>query len=293
MKKQILVSVIAAALFSVVFAAYPCGMMNRQSGTKSKMSMDDMMKQCREHCDTMSSSMETMLDNMRQARASNDPVKMQSALADAEKQLGDRQQHMSMCPMMMDMQGDMGGMHGSKSTKERAAGRMMVGMHGDMGGMPGSKSTKEHAAGRSSAVLPRAAATSLNESLDAYEAIRAKLAADSTSGISEQARRLATAARSAANDVPQALRGHVEALARSAGKLQSTSSLDAARRSFDELSEHAIVVVQAAPELAEGRHLFTCPMRKASWIQTQTATSNPYMGQVMASCGSQEQWQRK
>ena len=40
-------------------------------------------------------------------------------------------------------------------------------------------------------------------------------------------------------------------------------------------------------EGVEGQHVFTCPMAKADWLQTDSKqVSNPYMGKKMPTCGS-------
>lgn len=73
------------------------------------MSMDGMMKGCREHCQQTSASIDRMMKTMDEAKQSNDPEKMRAALDHAQQPLADMQQHMKMCMKMMDM---MQKMHG-------------------------------------------------------------------------------------------------------------------------------------------------------------------------------------
>jgi hypothetical protein len=36
----------------------------------------------------------------------------------------------------------------------------------------------------------------------------------------------------------------------------------------------------------DGQYVFTCPMKKADWLQTDSKqASNPYMGKTMPTCG--------
>jgi hypothetical protein len=87
--------------------------------SKPQMSMDDMMKGCREHCEQTSASVDRMVQSMDEAKRSNDPAKMRAALDEAQKPLAEMKQHMSMC---MNMMGMMQKMHGSGAM-----------MHGGMG----------------------------------------------------------------------------------------------------------------------------------------------------------------
>lgn len=104
----------------------------QQPGQMGRMSMDDMMKQCREHCQATSRSADQMLTTIREARQSNDPAETRGALETIEKPLAEMQEHMKMCLHTMDMmrmQGGMGRMMGGRTNgmmppqKPRAAGR--------------------------------------------------------------------------------------------------------------------------------------------------------------------------
>lgn len=89
----------------------------QQPGQMGQMSMDDMMKQCREHCQATSQSADQTLATIREAKQSNDPAQMRAALDAVEKPLAEMQEHMKMCMQMMDMMqmhGGMGGMMGGR-----------------------------------------------------------------------------------------------------------------------------------------------------------------------------------
>ncbi len=76
------------------------------------MSMDDMMKGCREHCQGTTKSLEQMTKSMDEAKASNDPAKMRAALEQAQKPLAEMKEHMGMCMNMMSMMEKMHGKGG-------------------------------------------------------------------------------------------------------------------------------------------------------------------------------------
>lgn len=80
--------------------------------SKPEMSMDSMMKGCREHCERMSASMDRVMQMMEEAKQSNDVMKMRAALEQAPKPLSDMKQHMTMCTSMMGMMEKMHGMGG-------------------------------------------------------------------------------------------------------------------------------------------------------------------------------------
>jgi hypothetical protein len=77
--------------------------------SKPQMSMDGMMKGCREHCQQTSASIDELMKTMDEAKQSNDPAKMRTALDQAQKPLAEMKQHMNMC---MNMMGMMQKMHG-------------------------------------------------------------------------------------------------------------------------------------------------------------------------------------
>jgi predicted HicB family RNase H-like nuclease len=79
----------------------------QQQSQQKQMSMDDMMKGCREHCQAAMKSIDQTMKTMADAKASNDPAKMRAALDQAERPLADMRQCMSMMGMMQKMHGGM------------------------------------------------------------------------------------------------------------------------------------------------------------------------------------------
>ncbi len=105
--------VAAALMLSGAMAARsqtPPANPGQKSGQMMNMSMDDMMKQCREHCSAAQKQMTDLTKKLDEARDSNDPTKMRAALQDAQKPMMDMKNHVDQCMHMMDMMQNMGGM---------------------------------------------------------------------------------------------------------------------------------------------------------------------------------------
>lgn len=73
------------------------------------MSMDGMMKECSEHHQAVTKSLDQMSKTLEGAKQSNDPAKMRAAIDEAQKQLADMKDHMAMCGNMMNMMQKMQG----------------------------------------------------------------------------------------------------------------------------------------------------------------------------------------
>lgn len=84
-----------------------------------KMSMNEMMKECREHHQSMMKSIDQMTKIMEAAKQSNDPVKMRAALDQGQKQLSEMKEHMTMCGNMMSMMEKMQGMGEMMKSKSK------------------------------------------------------------------------------------------------------------------------------------------------------------------------------
>lgn len=130
----------------------------------------------------------------------------------------------------------------------------------------------------------------ITHALDAYEQIRAQLAADDVAGVTASADTLEKAAGEATSKVPERLRTHLQAVASSARSLKEMSKEDASavRRTFGDVSRSVVALLAAGPSLQQGRHVFECPMAQGykKWVQPTAELSNPYMGTRMPSCGS-------
>jgi len=74
-----------------------------------KMSMDGMMKECSEHHQAVTKSLDQTSKTLEGAKQSNDPDKMRAAIDQAQKQLADMKDHMAVCGNMMNMMQKMQG----------------------------------------------------------------------------------------------------------------------------------------------------------------------------------------
>ncbi len=140
--------------------------------------------------------------------------------------------------------------------------------------------------------LSPGALTSLGRALDAYESIRAALAADRLAGIATYARDLSTALRASSTGLRLEVSDALERAAKASDKLAATSTLDDARLELGNVSEVVVALVASNKELQRSWHRFSCPMAKGfgEWVQRSPDISNPYMGTKMLTCGSSEQW---
>jgi Cu(I)/Ag(I) efflux system membrane fusion protein len=127
------------------------------------------------------------------------------------------------------------------------------------------------------------APTPAADALADYERIRALLAADEIKGVTEAATALAASAT----------KSSFTAVATSATKLAATTEIEAARLAFGDVSREMVAVLARDPALANGQHVFECPMAKGyrKWIQPSQDMANPYMGQKMLACGGESTWQ--
>lgn len=130
----------------------------------------------------------------------------------------------------------------------------------------------------------------IRAALGAYEQVRAKLARDSMQGLDAQATAIAAALASAAGmqpDLPPKVAAVFEKAGARAHSLAEARELDAARASFGELSSQLLALLAVDPRLAEGLHVFSCPMAHGfqEWFQPSPQLENPYMGQKMLTCG--------
>ncbi|HEU4405013.1 MAG TPA: SCO family protein [Polyangiaceae bacterium] len=135
--------------------------------------------------------------------------------------------------------------------------------------------------------LPERALAPARKALEAYEAMRARFAADDLAGARSHAAVLADEAMNAAADGGPARKALV-ALADAARAVGAAADIDAARLSFGGLSKSVITLLVADPKLREGRFLFVCPMAPGyqKWVQTAPALTNPYWGKRMLTCGN-------
>jgi Cu(I)/Ag(I) efflux system membrane fusion protein len=114
---------------------------------------------------------------------------------------------------------------------------------------------------------------------DGYIQIQTALAGDSLEGITTSAQAIAKSVKEdKANTFSATIGQQAEAVAK-------VKDLAAAREAFKPLSESLIQFAAKDSTLSGLYRQVHCPMAKASWLQTGTTVSNPYMGKAMARCG--------
>jgi len=129
--------------------------------------------------------------------------------------------------------------------------------------------------------------------LDEYEAVRKKLAADDTSGISDAAKKIASTATEAEKTASGDGKTQLAALAKAGEALsEEKGDIEAVRVAFGNVSKALVTVLAGDETLREGQHLFECPMAKGykKWIQPSDKLENPYMGKKMLACGGTTDW---
>ena len=105
-RHQGILAIGVAALLSVSIMAQsqtPSGQQTPSTQRAQSMSMPDMMKNCQEHCQSTSKTIDQLTRTIDEAKSSNDPAKMRAALDQAQKPLADMKEHMNMCMNMMSM----------------------------------------------------------------------------------------------------------------------------------------------------------------------------------------------
>lgn len=147
---------------------------------------------------------------------------------------------------------------------------------------------------------PPAVQQPLETALEAYDDARDLLAEDTTEGLAVRAGRIADSlslalqgAQAADEDLSAAIPYLGEAR-RAARGLADTdgAEISEARAAFGELSRFLMALAAADPGLTEGRFVYSCPMETGfnKWIQEEPEMENPYMGQSMLACGSEDDW---
>jgi hypothetical protein len=123
--------------------------------------------------------------------------------------------------------------------------------------------------------LPQAVATVF----DGYIQIQTALAGDSLEGVTANAQAIA---RTVKEDKANTFAGKI---AEQAETLAKAKDLAAAREAFKPLSESLIKIAAKDSAVSSVYRQAYCPMAKASWLQSGSSVSNPYMGKAMLRCG--------
>jgi len=146
----------------------------------------------------------------------------------------------------------------------------------------------------SQTTLSQPTKAAIDEALAEYETVRAKLAADETSGLADAAKRIASAAARAAETAPERLHPFLQSLAEQSTKLAATSTdIEQIRVAFGEVSRAVVGLIAADTRLQKGRFVFRCPMATGykKWVQIDAKLENPFMGKKMLECGTRSDWE--
>lgn len=144
--------------------------------------------------------------------------------------------------------------------------------------------------------LPQPALEALRTALAAYEESRQLLATDRLEGLEPRAERLARslemAEQALADGTPSEVTLCLGEARAAAGALAAAPNIAAARQAFGEVSRFLVALAGADRRLAEGWHVFECPMTETfpKWMQPDSQLDNPYMGPAMAACGNETDW---
>ena len=115
MKRSKIVNTVIASTVVIILGSGSLSGQEKQPSQKGEMksmgnmSMDGMMKECSEHHQAVTKSLDQTSKTLEEAKQSNDPDKMTAAIDQAQKQLANMKEHMTMCGNMMNMMQKMQG----------------------------------------------------------------------------------------------------------------------------------------------------------------------------------------
>lgn len=140
--------------------------------------------------------------------------------------------------------------------------------------------------------LPAQARVDVEAAFASYERARALLTADETDGVADELKKMAQHLRGAADRLPREGGAWLRDAATKVQAAASSSSLEEARRLFQDVSEVVVALLAQDPSLRGGLQVFECPMVTGfnKWVQPGGALANPYMGTRMAACGTESAW---
>jgi Cu(I)/Ag(I) efflux system membrane fusion protein len=138
--------------------------------------------------------------------------------------------------------------------------------------------------------LSDAQTSALTATLKAYEALRSALAQDKLSDVSDLAAQLERNLKEASEGATQNVNVQLSVMREATLKLKDkalSSKSDEQRRLFGEVSKGVVTLLSTHKSLAQGLHVFSCPMAQGykKWVQPSNKIENPYMGGRMLRCG--------
>ncbi len=134
-----------------------------------------------------------------------------------------------------------------------------------------------------------AAQPQIDAIVKSYVAVQKLLAQDKLEGVSAELVKIRDAAKGLASAEDAKIKEQGAAIAKSAAAEPKT--IKDARDAFKKLSTDVIGLVTIAPQTADAAaslYEASCPMAKASWLQTSKVVTNPYFGKSMLDCGKIE-----
>jgi len=133
------------------------------------------------------------------------------------------------------------------------------------------------------------AQTAESTTLSSYYQMKDALVSGNTTQAAEAAGALVKSANAEAklSDAEKAT------LVKNAGMIAKSKDLKVQRDSFAPLSNQLIELVKKKALAADVAFVQYCPMKKASWLSTETAIKNPYYGNAMLTCGSVKETLKK
>jgi Protein of unknown function (DUF3347) len=114
---------------------------------------------------------------------------------------------------------------------------------------------------------------------DGYLKIGAALSQDQHSEAAKQAKDMKTVVSAGNNQKAK------DELLPAIESLSSTKDLDAARKSYEQLSSKLNGIKK---DLGIEANEYYCPMLKKTWLQKDSKITNPYAGKDMANCGEKK-----
>ena len=125
--------------------------------------------------------------------------------------------------------------------------------------------------------------------LVAYYGMKDALVAGNSAKAAESAETLVKSLN-VENKLTEAEKG---SLTKSAGLIARSNDLKVQRETFAPLSTQVIDLVKKKSIAADEAYVQYCPMKKASWLSSETAIKNPYYGSAMLTCGSVKETLKK
>jgi protein SCO1 len=114
--------------------------------------------------------------------------------------------------------------------------------------------------------------------LDPYLRIQEALSADTLTGVSDAAHRIATEATRVGSSAAS--------IGSAAGPLQQAADLKSARTAFGTLTAALITYAKTSHAMiGDDVHVAYCPMLQKYWLQKGISIRNPYYGKAMLQCG--------